>query len=67
MPPSIFTVGQKVNRIEQRDITGATVLTIIERDDGNIIEIGYDEGTGCGWWPETSLLPIPAEPPTLQG
>lgn len=59
MPASIFKVGDRVERIEDRDVTGATVLSITERDDGgNVIEIEYDEGMGSGWWPENSLRPI---------
>lgn len=58
MPTSILKVGDRVDRIENREVTGATVLSIIERDDGNVIEIAYDEGGSSGWWPESSLRPI---------
>jgi len=54
MPSSIYNIGDAVHRIEDREITGAIILTIIERDDDNIIEIQYDEG-GTGWWPESFL------------
>ena len=59
MPASIFKVGDRVERIEDRDVTGATILSITELDFGsNVIEIEYDEGTGTGWWPEDSLRPL---------
>lgn len=57
MPASIFKIGDRVDRIESRDVTAATVLQIIERDDGNMIEISYDEG-GSGFWPESALRPM---------
>ena len=57
MPASILKIGDLVDRIEDRDVTAATVIQIIERDDGNMIEISYEEG-GSGWWPESALRPI---------
>lgn len=60
MPASIFQIGQRVDRIEDREVTEATVIQIIERDDGNMIEISYLEG-GSGWWPESALRPIESE------
>lgn len=54
-----FTIGQRVNRIEDRAITGATVITIQDETGGGVFyEIAYDEG-GSGWWPEDSLTPGP--------
>ena len=35
MPASIFQIGQRVDRIEDREVTEATVIQIIERDDGS--------------------------------
>jgi hypothetical protein len=59
--PSTFNIGDRVDRIEDRAVTGATILSIIEREnETNIIEIQYDEG-GSGWWPETSIRPIQVE------
>lgn len=43
-------VGDRVNRIENREIVGATVLAI----EGENVLIAYDEG-GEGWWPITTL------------
>lgn len=60
MPASIFKIGDRVDRIESRDVTSATVIQIIERDDDNVIEIKYDESESTGWWPESALRPIGA-------
>lgn len=48
-----FSIGDRVNRIEDREVTGATVISI----DGESIEIEYDEG-GSGWWPAETLEPL---------
>lgn len=45
-----FQIGNRVNRIEDREITGATVTAL----DGEYCEIAYDEG-GSGWWPYEAL------------
>ena len=44
-------VGTRVNRLEDREITGATVL----ETDGENVLIAYDEGDQ-GWWPIYSLV-----------
>jgi hypothetical protein len=54
MPSSIYNIGDHVHRIEDREVTGAIILVIIEGQYDNMIEIQYDEG-GRGWWPESSL------------
>ena len=42
-----ITVGGRVNRIEDREVTGATVLAIDDQGAGMVnAEIAYDEG---GW------------------
>jgi len=46
-----FNVGDRVNRVEDREVTGGTVLQL----DGENVEIEYDEG-GTGWWPVSSLV-----------
>ena len=51
MPTSAFNVGDHVDRIEDRAVTGATILQIVEGLEDNLIELQYDEG-GTGWWPE---------------
>jgi hypothetical protein len=43
-------VGSRVNRLEYREVTGATTLEI----DGENALIEYDEG-GRGWWPVNCL------------
>ena len=43
-------VGTRVNRLEDREVTGATVL----ETDGENALIAYDEG-GQGWWPIQAL------------
>lgn len=59
----MFKVGDRVDRVENRQQTGATVLSINESIIENpnpeetvevvrkvILELSYDEG-GSGWWP----------------
>ena len=41
-----MNVGDRVERIEDRDVVGATVLEV----DGDVVLLEYDEG-GTGWWP----------------
>lgn len=53
----LFAIGDRVDRIENRDITGGTVITIQDSDKEQVVyEIQYDEG-GSGWWPESCLTP----------
>ena len=52
----MFSTGQKVNRIEDREVTGATVLEVTE----DSIHISYDEG-GDGWWPLETLIAVTPE------
>lgn len=52
-----FTVGQHVHRIEDREVTGATIVSIVESptsEDEATVELAYDEG-GNGWWPVSSI------------
>mgnify|MGYP003554271518 FL=1 len=51
----MFEVGQRVNRKEDREIVGATVLEVIVIMDENTYLIEYDEG-GQGYWTEDSLV-----------
>jgi len=46
-----FNVGDRVNRVEDREVAGGTVL----ETDGENVLIAYDEG-GTGWWPASSLV-----------
>jgi hypothetical protein len=58
--PTTFEVGQKVDRIENRDVTGATILSIHHYgaglDEDATVELLYDEG-GTGWWPTSAIKP----------
>lgn len=54
-PTPSYKIGDRVQRIEQRDVTAATVITVqTVGDDDIILELQYDEG-GTGWWPATSV------------
>jgi hypothetical protein len=55
----MLQVGDRVNRIEDRHIVGATVLEVVESsssvDDCDChVLIAYDEGEQ-GWWPSNAL------------
>ena len=52
----MFIVGERVNRIEIREVVGATVIAV----DGDNVELAYDEG-GTGWWPSDCLAPDPPD------
>lgn len=52
----MFMVGDRVTRIEARDVVGATVIAV----DGDNVELAYDEG-GTGWWPSDRLVPEPPD------
>jgi hypothetical protein len=47
----IYIIGQRVNRIEDRDSVGAVITALEGNPDGTqSLELAYDEG-GTGWWP----------------
>ena len=54
-----YTVGQSVNRIEDRAQVAATVLTVEESPMGQMLELSYAEG-GSGWWPADCVEPAEA-------
>jgi len=56
-----YIVGDRVDRIEDREVTGATIISIEGEGDKMSVEIEYDEG-GSGWWPVSAIQPIAAEP-----
>lgn len=61
-----FKQGDRVDRIEDREVTGATVLSIDAASlesvsEPPLYEIAYDEGGG-GWWPEDALEAQPPAP-----
>ena len=47
----MLQVGDRVTRNERREVTGATVIEIVDQDT---VRIEYDEG-GDGFWPIASL------------
>lgn len=56
---NVFTVGQRVDRIEDREVTGATIIRLQldnERYENSCAELEYDEG-GSGWWPLSAIKP----------
>ena len=56
--PMIYKAGDQVQRIENRSETTATVLSVAEGLDGQILELQYIEG-GTGFWPAESVQQIP--------
>lgn len=58
MLPSVYNIGDRVHRIENREVTGAIIgaiiLDIVREDGENFILLLYDEG-GTGWWPESAI------------
>jgi len=54
--PTSYKVGDKVERIEDREVIGATIIKIVEQEEGVFMELEYDEG-GSGWWPEGCIRP----------
>lgn len=50
----MFNIGERVHRIEVREVVGAVVIAV----DGDNYELQYDEG-GTGWWPMSALIKEP--------
>jgi len=48
-----MNIGDRVERIERRDTTGARIVEI----DGASARLAYDEG-GEGWWPLDALRSV---------
>jgi hypothetical protein len=55
--PMIYKIGDQVQRIEIRTSINATVLSVADGMDGQILELQYIEG-GTGFWPADSVEPI---------
>lgn len=51
-----YTIGQRVNRIEDRDPVGAVIIAIQDNGATPLLELAYDEG-GTGWWPADCVEP----------
>ena len=49
----MMNIGDRVERIEDREVVGATVLEV----DGESVLLEYDDG-GTGWWPVDSLVAV---------
>jgi len=56
--PMIYKLHDQVSRIEKRNETLATVISVADGLDGQILELEYIEG-GTGFWSAESVLPIP--------
>jgi hypothetical protein len=54
----MYKIGDRVDRIEDREVTGATIINIQISGTGEVYyELQYDEG-GSGWWGENAIKPI---------
>jgi hypothetical protein len=55
---ALYSIGQRVDRIQDQLPRGAVIIDIFEFE-GRITnyELAYDEG-GSGWWPEDCIKPI---------
>ena len=52
-----YQIGDRVDRIEDREVTGATIINIVETNGSIVVELQYDEG-GTGWWPVDCIKPM---------
>lgn len=52
-----YQVGDRVERIEDREVTAATVISIQTVGEDIVLELQYDEG-GTGWWPVSAVRPL---------
>lgn len=57
MSTTTYKPGDRVERIEDREETAATVLSVHTVGDQVVLELQYDEG-GTGWWPVESVRPL---------
>jgi hypothetical protein len=56
-----YQIGDRVERIENRDVTGATVVDISREGKETTLLLQYDEG-GMGYWPASSVRLIERRP-----
>jgi len=56
-----YQIGDRVERIEDRDVTAATVIEIQNYQETTSLLLQYDEG-GMGWWPSTNVRLIERRP-----
>lgn len=52
-----YNVGDRVERIEDREVTAATIISIQTVGTETVLELQYDEG-GSGWWPVSAVRPL---------
>ena len=55
-----FQIGDRIKRLEDREIIGGVVLDIqpaATSDENDIAFIAYDEG-GSGWWPMDRIVAV---------
>lgn len=52
-----YQIGDRVERIENRDVTAATVIDVQKIGDDTILQLEYDDG-GNGWWPSSAVRPL---------
>lgn len=61
MSSPLFSINQRVKRLEHRPVVGAVVLDFIQTNETVVYHIQYDEGPeegrhdGTGWWNEDCL------------
>lgn len=60
--PTSYQVGDRVDRIEDREETGATIISIQEIGESICVELQYDESDSTGWWPVECIKPRTEEP-----
>ena len=51
-----YAIGDRVTRIEDRDLRGAVVEHVAQGPGGEFLRLAYDEGGG-GWWPAVAVEP----------
>lgn len=56
--PMTYKTGDQVQRIENRSQTTATVISVAEGMDCQILDLQYIEG-GTGFWPADCVQPVP--------
>lgn len=56
----MFQIGDRVERIENREEVSATVISIDDTNEEKVYGLEYDEG-GTGWWPESCLRKLEEE------
>lgn len=50
----MFEIGDRVVRLEDREIVGATIVAVDDSGAELLFKLEYDEG-GTGWWPISAV------------